>query len=179
VQGVAWERFVIYMRTPTAIAITLTVLILAILVTFYTFLRSGGLSARKKPGKVEHSVAAHAVNLSIPASAKTAKDPIPPTSQALAEGTKYFAAHCAVCHGGDGSGQTETAKGFSPVVPDLRTPRVQELTDGAMFYIVKNGIRFTGMPAWNLDDEQIWKLILVMRQFAKQPLLPRPANRRP
>ncbi|HEY7306115.1 MAG TPA: cytochrome c [Bryobacteraceae bacterium] len=164
-------------RTVAAIAITLTVLILAILATSYSFLRSGGLSARKKPGNLEHSVAAHALDLSIPMSAKSAKNPIPPTPEAVTAGMKSFTENCFVCHGSDGAGRTETAKGFSPAVPDLRTPHVQKLTDGQMFYLIKNGIRFTGMPAWNLSEEQIWKLVLVMRQFAKEPVSVQSRNR--
>jgi hypothetical protein len=53
-------------------------------------------------------------------------------------------------------------------VPDLHARHVQKLTDGEMFYIIKNGARFTGMPAWDLRDDQIWKLILLIRQFGNK-----------
>jgi mono/diheme cytochrome c family protein len=52
-------------------------------------------------------------------------------------------------------------------VPDLKAAHVQNLSDGEMFYIIKNGVRFTGMPAWNLRDEQIWKMVLLTRQLSR------------
>jgi len=160
------------MRTLKTVAITLAVSILAILAICYGFVRSGGLSARKKPGGLEYAVAALALNLSIPAGAKSAKNPVAPSSEALAAGTKIFSENCAACHGNNGAGQTNTAKGLSPGVPDLRAKHVQELADGEMFYVIKNGIRFTGMPGWDLRDEQIWKLVLATRQLAQQDTNP-------
>ena len=41
----------------------------------------------------------------------------------------------------------------------------QELTDGEIFYIIKNGIRFTGMPGWGGEDEENWKLVLFIRRL--------------
>jgi hypothetical protein len=46
-----------------------------------------------------------------------------------------------------------------------------------MFYLVKNWIRFTGMPGWDLSEDQIWELILVIRQFPREPISPQPANK--
>jgi len=157
------------MQTAKTVAITLTALILVILAVCYGLLKSGSLSARKKPGSVEYAIANYALNLSIPAAAKSARNPIAATSEALLAGSKSFSENCAVCHGNDGAAKTNTAKGLSPEVPDLKAERVQKLADGQMFYLVKNGIRFTGMPGWDLRDEQIWKLVLVIRQFAKEP----------
>jgi hypothetical protein len=37
-----------------------------------------------------------------------------------------------------------------------------------MFYIIKNGVRFTGMPGWNLEDNHNWGLVSLVRQFAKE-----------
>lgn len=160
------------MRTLKTVAITLAASLLAILAICYGFVRSGGLSARKKPGGLEYAVAALALDISLPVRAKSAKNPVAPSSEALAAGTKFFSENCAVCHGNDGAGQTNTAKGLSPGAPDLRAKHAQELADGEMFYVIKNGIRFTGMPGWNLRDEQIWKLVLATRQLAQQHAKP-------
>jgi mono/diheme cytochrome c family protein len=157
------------MPSAKAVVITLSTLILLTLVICYGLLRSGSLSARDKPGFVEYAIANYALDLSIPAAAKRERNPIPATPDALVAGTKSFSENCAVCHGNDGAGRTNTAKGLSPGVPNLRAEHVQKLADGQMFYLIKDGIRFTGMPAWDLRDEQIWKLVLVIRQFAKEP----------
>ena len=51
-----------------------------------------------------------------------------------------------------------TAKGLSSEVPGLDAEHVQKLTDAEMFYIIKNGVRFTGMPGWDLPDGRVWQL---------------------
>ena len=45
---------------------------------------------------------------------------------------------------------------------------LQDLTDGEMFYIIKNGVRFTGMPAWGFGDEDNCRLVERIRQFPKE-----------
>jgi mono/diheme cytochrome c family protein len=154
-----------HMKTTYAIAITVAVGILVILAICYEFLRSGGLSARKKPSTIEYAIANYALSLSIPTAPKKARNPVSPTSGSLIDAKKYYSDNCAVCHANDGTGKTNTARGLSPEVPDLHAEHVQKLTDGEMFYIIKNGVRLTGMPGWDLRDEEVWKLVLLIRQF--------------
>jgi hypothetical protein len=47
----------------------------------------------------------------------------------------------------------------------MRTADTQNLTDGELFYIVQNGVRFTGMPGWGGADEDNWKLVLFVRHL--------------
>ena len=47
----------------------------------------------------------------------------------------------------------------------MRERETQDLTDGELFYIIKNGIRFTGMPGWGGEDEDNWKLVLFIRRL--------------
>ena len=56
---------------------------------------------------------------------------------------------------------------FYPRTPNMREPRTQQLSDGEIFYIVKNGVRFTGMPAWGdeHDVEDNWKLVHFIRHL--------------
>lgn len=156
------------MRSVKAIAIAYAAVIVALLVTCYAFLRSEGLSARKKPGNFEYAAANYAFGLSLPRGAKNRKNPIRVTSQALMDARRLYSDNCAVCHANDGTGKTNTARGLSPEVPDLHAEHIQKLADGEMLYIIKNGVRFTGMPAWDFRDEQLWKLVLLIRQFATE-----------
>ena len=55
--------------------------------------------------------------------------------------------------------------GLYPPAPDLRESGGQSLSDGELFYIIKNGIRFTGMPGWGGEDEENWKLVLFIRHL--------------
>lgn len=162
------------MRIFRAVAVTCIAVLLGILVVSYAFLRSEGLSARKKPSNFEYAIANYAVGVSIPAEAKNRKNPLTVDSQVIAEARKHFKEHCAVCHGEDGAGKTETAAGLSPEVPDLHADHIQNLTDGELFYIVKNGVRFTGMPGWDLEDHHNWSLVALIRQFAKEPPAAKP-----
>src|SRR5262249_47850454 len=52
-----------------------------------------------------------------------------------------------------------------PPAPDLRQEETQRLSDGELMYIIKNGIRFTGMPGWGGEDEENWKLVLFIRHL--------------
>ncbi|MFZ3327439.1 MAG: cytochrome c3 family protein [Methylocella sp.] len=71
-----------------------------------------------------------------------------------------------MCHGYDGSGGTRIGSGEYPRPPVLR-PLITSMTDGEIFYHIRNGIRNTGMPAWNLPDQQVWQLVLYMRDLPK------------
>ena len=88
------------------------------------------------------------------------------------EAMEHFADHCAVCHANDGSGNAMIGKGLSPKPPDMRLATTQSLTDGELYYIIHNGIRFTGMPAFGEDkpdkpDEDSWKLVHFIRHLPK------------
>src|SRR5712691_3983160 len=124
-----------------------------------------GFSARDNPSAIEVYVAKTARNLSIPASERGAKNPFAPTAEVLSEARAHFADHYATCHGNDGSGKTEIGQNLYPKTPDLRQPETQNLTDGHIYYLIHNGIRLTGMPAWGDPDkdDDSWKLVLFIR----------------
>jgi predicted CXXCH cytochrome family protein len=128
-----------------------------------------GFSTADEPSYLEKVVARTARNLSIPRKARLEVSPWKPTPDALKEARESFIARCAVCHGSDGSGQTEAGRNLYPKVPDLRLPRTQNLSDGEIRYIIRNGVRLTGMPGWaRLHDEQSddsWKLVLFIRDL--------------
>jgi mono/diheme cytochrome c family protein len=83
----------------------------------------------------------------------------------------HYADHCAACHANDGSGETEIGRGLYPKAPDMRLPATQSLTDGELFYIIENGVRLTGMPAWSTghDDgaEATWHLVHFIRELPR------------
>ena len=116
---------------------------------------------------MEVYLAKTARKLSIPASERDAKNPFPPTTEVLSEARAHFADHCATCHGNDGSGKTEIGQNLYPKTPDLRQCETRNLTDGQIYYIIHNGIRLTGMPAWGGpgEDDDSWKLVLFIRHM--------------
>ena len=135
-----------------------------------------GLSAKATPSRLEIIVARSARRLAIPSSARTAQNPILDSAEIQKEGRLHFADHCAICHGNDGSGQTLIGEGLYPKPPDLRLPSTQDLTDGELFWIIENGVRFTGMPAFSNngnhgaggnhgDAQDSWKLVHFLRHL--------------
>jgi mono/diheme cytochrome c family protein len=127
-----------------------------------------GFSARDEPSSLEAAVALRLRSLATPRSARAAQNPVALTPEVLREALAHFADHCAICHANDGSGATEIGRGFYPKPPDMRQRRTQDLTDGEIFYIIHNGIRFTGMPAFGGEagpeaDEDSWKLVHFIR----------------
>jgi mono/diheme cytochrome c family protein len=134
-------------------------------VWFVWRLKTHGFSAREKPSRLEAFLAEHARDLATPAAAKNLKNPLDLSPLAIAEGRDHFADHCAVCHANDGSGKTEMGENMYPPPPDMRETVTQKLTDGEIFYIIRNGIRFTGMPGWGGEDEDNWKLVLFIRHL--------------
>ena len=150
------------MRKTTLLVV---VLLAAAGAWLYWFMAAHGFSARERPSRLEALLAKHAKRIATPAGARDLKNSVKPTPLAIAEARDHFADHCAVCHANDGSGNTQINEGLYPPAPDLRQAGTQKLTDGEIFYIIKNGIRFTGMPGWGGEDEDNWKLVLFIRHL--------------
>ncbi len=117
------------------------------------FLLGRGISARGEPGSLETFVARRLRHLAVPRGARNARNPVASSPEVLADGRAHFADHCATCHANDGSGRTEIGQGLYPKPPDMRIEATQGLSDGELFYIIRNGIRFTGMPGWAQGPE--------------------------
>ena len=130
------------------------------------YLRSHGFSARTKPNSVEAYIARNVRSLAIDPALRDRKNPVQPTELSIAEARDHFADHCAVCHGNDGSGRTMLGGNMYPPAPDMRE-ETQRLSDGEIFSIIQNGIRFTGMPGFGGEDEENWKLVLFIRHLPK------------
>jgi len=129
-----------------------------------------GLSARARPTRLEIMVARNVRHFAIPANAQTTANPVLASAEELRDARIHFADHCAICHGNDGGGKTMLGEGLYPKPPDLRLPQTQILTDGELFWIIENGVRFTGMPAFSNGGEHggtqdSWKLVHFIRHL--------------
>ncbi|HVZ21841.1 MAG TPA: c-type cytochrome [Vicinamibacterales bacterium] len=134
----------------------------------YWLVRARGFSARATPTPVERVITSALHRWSVPASARNAPNPVPFTPETWAESRAHFADHCATCHGNDGRGDTEMGRGMFPRAPDMRLPATQRKTDGELYWIIENGVRLTGMPAWGAgggDDVDTWKLVHFIRHL--------------
>jgi mono/diheme cytochrome c family protein len=157
------------MTRRSKIELALVVLVAAGAALGVVVLIHHGVSARDQPTAIEALVARRLRHLAVPRSARQAQNPVLATPDVLAEARAHFADHCASCHGNDGSGQTEIGQHLYPKAPDMRQADTQSLSDGELFYIIHNGVRLTGMPAWGDDppeeDQDSWKLVYFIRHL--------------
>jgi mono/diheme cytochrome c family protein len=153
----------------TRLLLLLTVPLLVVIVGIFR-LCATGLSARDTPGATETRLAITLQRLAIPRGARALSNPMQASPELLVEARRHFADHCASCHGNDGSGATEIGQKLYPRVPDMRMAQTQNLSDGEIYYIIENGVRFTGMPAWGTggtNDHDTWHLVLFIRHLPK------------
>jgi mono/diheme cytochrome c family protein len=155
------------MRFLRDAVITLVVLVLVIWIAVYVRIRGGALSADAQPGVIERAAATRLVRLSIPADADRQPNPFHADASAWRSAVAHYKDHCAVCHGRDGRGKTDVGQNMYPRVPDLADAAVQTRSDGALFYIIQNGVRWTGMPSWKREHsaEDTWKLVSLIRKL--------------
>jgi predicted CXXCH cytochrome family protein len=149
------------------IAITFAAVLVVALAagTIYRCVIPGLSSARSEPSAIEVSVATSLLRASVPAKDKARTNPIGSDPADIAAGQDLFRQKCEVCHGYDGSGKTEIGAGEYPRPPALRSLNIAALTDGEIFYHIRNGIRNTGMPAWSVPDTQVWQLVAYLRHL--------------
>lgn len=155
------------MKRGTIIVILLVVAVLAIGGIAFSFLHDG-VSAKAKPTALEVVMARKARHMALPGAARALTNPVAASEENLRDARMHFADHCAICHGNDGSCDTMMGSGLYPKPPDLRLAETQKLTDGELFWIIENGVRFTGMPAFSnphSTPEDSWKLVHFIRHL--------------
>jgi mono/diheme cytochrome c family protein len=132
---------------------------------------TSGVSAKEQPGRLEEFLARNVRSMAVARRAKTLTNPVAYSVEVIADGRAHFADHCATCHANDGSGKTPIGQSLWPKAPDMRQALTQNLTDGELFWIIENGVRFTGMPAWSTGTKEgetaSWHLVHFIRRLPK------------
>jgi cytochrome c553 len=119
------------------------------------------------PGKMERSFVV-ATKHRITVGGRSAKNPLPFTTENLAEGKEAFSHYCVACHGLDGQNTgVPFADKMSPPLPSLASSEVQDYTDGQLKWIIDNGISPSGMPSSQgvLNDEEMWSIVHFLRHL--------------
>ena len=158
------------MKHRTLVMVIAAVAFLGLVVAVAASLLHNGLSSRATPTRFEIMIARNARHLAIPSNARLTQNPLLASGEDLRDARLHFADHCAICHGNDGGGETMIGGGLYPKPPNLRLPETQNLTDGELFWIIENGVRFTGMPAFSnggehrgMEDD--WRLVHFIRHL--------------
>ncbi len=105
----------------------------------------------------DRSIAVHARDIVVP---NDLGDP-----KRILSGGGQYAEMCSNCHLAPGMKRTEISRGLYPRAPELR--RGSRSTPAEDFWVVKNGIKMTGMPAWGTshDDEILWDVVAFLRKL--------------
>lgn len=84
-------------------------------------------------------------------------------------GAGNYDAMCAGCHLKPGLGKTELSSGLYPPPPDLARKRIAD--PAAAFWVIKHGMKMSGMPAWgrSMDDRYIWGMVAFLRLLPDMP----------
>jgi len=85
----------------------------------------------------------------------------------IREGVRHFNEMCRLCHGAPGFPKEEFAEGLYPKPPDLASKGIQQGSDPEIFWVLKNGIKLTGMPAFGPthNDNELWGMVRVFRRL--------------
>jgi predicted CXXCH cytochrome family protein len=143
--------------------------LLIVLAAAYAFITWEGSSSRGVAPRLESVIAQWLLNRTVPAHERDRPNPLTvhPDAADTAAGQALYRQKCDICHAYTGSGKTEIGAGQYPRPPDLRGDTVRQMTDGEILFHITNGIRHTGMPAWNLSERQGWQLVSYLRQLPK------------
>jgi mono/diheme cytochrome c family protein len=119
-----------------------------------------GCTANKPPSEGETTLANAAKDVVIPLEAGKMPNPLPETDEVVSQGQEVFLGSCAQCHAPDGRGGTDIGRNMYPPAADLSSSHVQHWSDGELFWIIRNGVRLTGMPSWqsSISENDTWKL---------------------
>jgi mono/diheme cytochrome c family protein len=80
-------------------------------------------------------------------------------------GAGNYDAMCTGCHLKPGVERTEQSDGLYPAPPDLARNRIND--PAAAFWVIKHGVKMSGMPAWgkSMEDEHVWAMVAFLRQL--------------
>jgi mono/diheme cytochrome c family protein len=129
------------------------------------------ISALDEPSRTETYLATKAKIWIVRHNARSVPPGPPYTKASAAIGGMQFRGECASCHGVEGHQPSDIGRWMYPRTLDLGSPEVQEWSDAELLWIIKNGIRLSGMPAFGKihNDEQIWHLVHYVRSLGTPP----------
>jgi mono/diheme cytochrome c family protein len=157
-------------RVLLVIGALAVVVLLVTAVLILPTIRSG-LSTHRDAPRIEAMMARTIRHWAVPSELREAKNPMPLTPAALADGRAHFADHCAVCHGNDGKGSSGMGKMMYPRTPDMTADGTQSLSDGELFATIENGVRLSGMPGFGSGTAESaagsWALVHFIRHLPK------------
>ena len=126
--------------------------------------------ANVRPPEMESHIAMSALDNSVERHARRVDNPVPPTDENLIEGLKIYTMNCAGCHGQGDRKPVPFGESFYRPAPNLILHPPDD-PEWHVFYVIHNGVRYTGMPAWDktLSEPDMWKVTAFLTRIDKLP----------
>ena len=148
----------------------ITGVIVTLLVLFvggYFYATTGHFDARavgNTPSTFERGTAMKSLDEWVDGHAPKQANPFQPTMDNVMDGSMIYDKNCALCHGSMKQPVSPLKTNFNPPVPQLISS-IPDDPDGNLFYVIKYGVRYTGMPGWDgmLSDDDIWKTVVFIK----------------
>jgi len=150
------------------ILISVLLTLVGLLVVFLIIIYSGwyNVSAMNKESGIMKWVLNNTKQNSIESRIKDISIPDLNDPEMIGEGFEHYNEMCVSCHGAPGSEQTELSEGLNPPAPYL-VKFADKVDPRELFWVIKNGIKMTGMPAWGKthSDDKIWAIVAFMKKL--------------
>lgn len=148
------------------LSVIITLIILALFSIFFIYSGWYNVSAMNEETGITKWVLNTTMDRSVEYHSKDIKVPSLNDPSMLKEGFEHYNEMCVSCHSAPGKEETELSKGLNPPAPNL-AKSAKEMSPQKLFWITKNGIKMTGMPAWGKthSDEKIWAMVAFMKKL--------------
>jgi mono/diheme cytochrome c family protein len=125
------------------------------------------MSAAEKPGWLERTIGEEAFEGWLERTAPATANPLGADAAVLREGLEHYRENCVVCHAAPDVQRSEIAKGLHPGAPSLWKKGTQSMTDGQIFWAIRQGVAMTGMPAFGKthSDDDVWRIVAFVRHL--------------
>jgi mono/diheme cytochrome c family protein len=150
--------------------VVVTLLVLATSAYAVAYFGLYPMGADNPPSRLESTLSMRALDVYADRHKPDLQNPVPITADSLTEGAKEYEEHCAFCHGGAKARVSPMQHKFNPPVPQVLDD-IPDDPDNWLFWVIKHGVRMTGMPAWDgiMSDDEIWKVIAFIKHSDQLP----------
>jgi mono/diheme cytochrome c family protein len=153
--------------TSNVVVAVLTAMLLFTGAVLFAFSGLYNVAATREHGAAFRWMVSAAMRRSVQFHAVEIPRPAPTAASALAHGAMHFKTMCVACHGEPGAKPSEMGLGLNPKAPEL-SETVGRWSDSELHWIISNGIKMTGMPAFGTThgDAEIWALVDFLRNIS-------------
>jgi mono/diheme cytochrome c family protein len=148
------------------ITVVATIVILVVLGLVFVFSGISNVSAENQDSGLVKWILSAASDNSIERHSKGIEVPALGDSAQVAMGFEHYQEMCVTCHGAPGVDRSEIGKGLNPHAPNL-SRSITDLSDAELYWILKNGIKMTGMPSFGKthSEEQLWAMVSFVKKL--------------